>query len=56
MRTVGYRVAAIARGTGKAALAETLGAHCYINSAAVDPREALQELGGAVVIVATVAG
>jgi propanol-preferring alcohol dehydrogenase len=50
---LGYRVAAIARGTGKAALAEKLGAHHYIDSAAVDPAKALQELGGAVAIVAT---
>ena len=52
---LGYRVAAIARGTGKAALAEELGAHHYIDSAAVDPGKALQELGGAVAIVATAA-
>jgi propanol-preferring alcohol dehydrogenase len=52
---LGYRVAAIARGTDKAVLAEKLGAHHYIDSAAVDPAEALQELGGAVAIVATAA-
>jgi alcohol dehydrogenase, propanol-preferring len=52
---LGYRVAAIARGTDKAALAEKLGAHHYIDSAAVDPAKALQELGGAVAIVATAA-
>jgi propanol-preferring alcohol dehydrogenase len=52
---LGYRVAAIARGTGKADLAERLGAHHYIDSAAVDPGKALQELGGAVAIVATAA-
>jgi propanol-preferring alcohol dehydrogenase len=33
---LGYRVAAIARGTDKAVLAEKLGAHHYIDSAAVD--------------------
>jgi alcohol dehydrogenase, propanol-preferring len=33
---MGYRVAAIARGTDKAALADKLGAHHYIDSAAVD--------------------
>jgi propanol-preferring alcohol dehydrogenase len=52
---LGYRVAAIARGTDKAVLAEKLGAHHYIDSAAVDPAQALQELGGAVAIVATAA-
>lgn len=50
---LGYRVAAIARGTEKGGLAEKLGAHHYIDSAAVDPADALQELGGAVAIVAT---
>jgi alcohol dehydrogenase, propanol-preferring len=52
---LGYRVAAIARGTGKADLADKLGAHHYIDSAAVDPGNALQQLGGAVAIVATAA-
>jgi alcohol dehydrogenase, propanol-preferring len=52
---LGYRVAAIARGAGKAALAEKLGALHYIDSAAVDPGKALQELGGAVAIIATAA-
>jgi len=50
---LGYRVAAIARGTEKGFLAEKLGAHHYIDSAAVDPGTALQELGGAAAIVAT---
>src|SRR6185312_10822827 len=52
---LGYRVAAIARGTDKAILARQLGAHHYIDSAAVDPAKALQELGGATAIVATAA-
>jgi alcohol dehydrogenase, propanol-preferring len=52
---LGYRVAAIARGTDKAVLAEKLGAHHYIDSTAVDPAKALQELGGAAAIVATAA-
>jgi alcohol dehydrogenase, propanol-preferring len=52
---LGYRVAAIARGTDKAALADKLGAHHYIDSAAVDPAKALQQLGGAVAIIATAA-
>jgi alcohol dehydrogenase, propanol-preferring len=52
---LGYRVAAIARGTDKGVLAEKLGAHHYIDSTAVDPAAALQELGGAVAILATAA-
>jgi alcohol dehydrogenase, propanol-preferring len=52
---LGYRVAAIARGPDKAVLADKLGAHHYIDSAAVDPAKALQELGRAVAIVATAA-
>jgi propanol-preferring alcohol dehydrogenase len=43
----GYRVAAIARGTDKAALATQLGAEYYIDSAAEDPGAALRKLGGA---------
>ncbi|WP_454792102.1 alcohol dehydrogenase catalytic domain-containing protein [Mycolicibacterium lutetiense] len=50
---LGYQVAAIARGTEKGGLAVKLGAHHYIDSAAVDPADALQELGGAVAIIAT---
>src|SRR5439155_19086210 len=49
----GYRVAAIARGPAKAALAKKLGAHFYIDSAAADPATELQKLGGARVILAT---
>ena len=49
----GYRVAAIARGPAKAALAKQLGAHFYIDSAAADPAAELQKLGGARVILAT---
>ncbi len=52
---LGFRVAAIARGDGKRELALQLGASEYIDSAAVDPAKALQELGGAQVIVATAA-
>src|SRR5258705_6498175 len=52
---LGYRVAAIARGTDKGVLAEKLGAHHYIDSTAVDPAEALQALGGAAAILATAA-
>ena len=49
----GYRVAALGRGTDKAALAKKLGADLYIDSAAVDTAAELQKLGGAAAIVAT---
>jgi propanol-preferring alcohol dehydrogenase len=52
---LGYRVAAIGRGSGKADLAARLGADDYIDSAATDPGAALQDLGGAAAIVATAA-
>jgi len=50
---LGYRVAAIARGSEKADLARQLGADHYIDSVASNPAAALQELGGAAAIVAT---
>jgi D-arabinose 1-dehydrogenase-like Zn-dependent alcohol dehydrogenase len=49
----GYRVAAIGRGAGNADRARELGATAYIDSAATDPAQALQKLGGAKVILAT---
>ena len=49
----GYRVAAIGRGTGKAVLAEKLGADYYLDSTAQDPAAELRKLGGAQVILAT---
>jgi D-arabinose 1-dehydrogenase-like Zn-dependent alcohol dehydrogenase len=49
----GYRVAAVGRGSGNAALAKKLGAHAYIDSTAVNAAEALQGMGGARVILAT---
>ncbi|WP_440068760.1 alcohol dehydrogenase catalytic domain-containing protein [Streptosporangium sp. OZ121] len=52
---LGYRVAAVARGTGKAALARQLGADHYIDSSREDPGAALRELGGAAAIIATAA-
>ncbi|MCG5472496.1 alcohol dehydrogenase catalytic domain-containing protein [Micromonospora sp. LAH09] len=52
---LGFRVAAIARGTGKAELAAQLGAEHYIDSVAEHPGVALQRLGGAAAIVATAA-
>jgi propanol-preferring alcohol dehydrogenase len=55
-RYMGFEVAAIARGTDKAELAKKLGAQHYIDSAAIDPAGALQELGGAKVILVTASG
>ncbi|MEU4520340.1 alcohol dehydrogenase catalytic domain-containing protein [Amycolatopsis sp. NPDC024027] len=52
-KTLGHRVAAIARGTGKAELAAELGADEYIDSTATDPGQALTRLGGAAAIIAT---
>jgi propanol-preferring alcohol dehydrogenase len=52
-RAMGFRVAAIARGQGKKELALRLGAHHYIDSTESDPAQALQELGGAKVVLAT---
>jgi D-arabinose 1-dehydrogenase-like Zn-dependent alcohol dehydrogenase len=49
----GYNVAAIGRGSENAALAKKLGAHVYIDSTSTNAAEALQQLGGARVILAT---
>src|ERR1700726_1593674 len=49
----GYEVAAIGRGSENAALAKKLGASVYIDSKATNAAEALQNLGGAQVILAT---
>jgi len=51
---MGFRTVAIARGRDKERLARELGAHHYIDSESQDPAAALQELGGARVILATV--
>ncbi len=53
-RRMGFETVAIARGTGKREQAESLGAHHYIDSTAVDVADALQALGGAMTILATV--
>ena len=53
-RKMGFRTVAIARGQDKAPLAKQLGAHHYIDSQAENVAEALQALGGAKVILATV--
>jgi D-arabinose 1-dehydrogenase-like Zn-dependent alcohol dehydrogenase len=49
----GYRVAAIGRGSENAAIAKKLGANSYIDSEATPAAKALQELGGAQLILAT---
>jgi D-arabinose 1-dehydrogenase-like Zn-dependent alcohol dehydrogenase len=49
----GYKVAAIGRGSESAALAKKLGASVYVDNKVTNPAEALQELGGAQVILAT---
>jgi D-arabinose 1-dehydrogenase-like Zn-dependent alcohol dehydrogenase len=49
----GYQVAAVGRGSENAELAKKLGADLYIDSAKTEPAAALQELGGAKVILAT---
>ena len=50
----GYRTVAVNRGRDKEKLARELGAHDYIDSDATDPAAALQEMGGAKAILATV--
>jgi len=52
---MGFETVAIARGAGKAEDAKQLGAHHYIDSTAEDVAGALQELGGATVVLATAA-
>jgi len=49
----GYQVAAIGRGSDNSALAKQLGADVYIDSAATEPAQELQKLGGARAILAT---
>jgi D-arabinose 1-dehydrogenase-like Zn-dependent alcohol dehydrogenase len=51
---MGYRTVGIARGRDKEPLARKLGASEYIDTQSQDPAEALQKLGGAKVILATV--
>lgn len=51
---MGFATVAIARGQDKAALASQLGARHYIDSLAEDVAAALQRLGGARVVLATV--
>jgi D-arabinose 1-dehydrogenase-like Zn-dependent alcohol dehydrogenase len=53
-RHQGFRTIAVNRGRDKEALARSLGAHDYIDSEAGDVAEALQRMGGAKAIIATV--
>jgi propanol-preferring alcohol dehydrogenase len=50
---MGFRTVALSRGADKAKLAQELGASIYIDTAAGDPAKALQDIGGADVILAT---
>ncbi len=52
-RQMGFRTFAIGRGKDKEALAQKLGAHHYVDTAAGDPSPELQKFGGARVILAT---
>ena len=52
-RAMGFRVAAVSRDSQKAPEARKLGAHEFIDAAKVNASEALQNLGGARVILAT---
>jgi len=52
-RTFGHEVVALSRSSEKESLAKELGAHHFIDTTAQDPAEALQEIGGASVILAT---
>jgi alcohol dehydrogenase, propanol-preferring len=55
-RHMGFEVVAIGRGSDKADLARKLGAHHYIDSDTGGLAEALQALGGAVVVASTASG
>jgi D-arabinose 1-dehydrogenase-like Zn-dependent alcohol dehydrogenase len=52
-RHMGFRTAAIGRGSEKEKLAKDLGAHVYIDTAVDDAAAALQRMGGARAILAT---
>src|ERR1700726_2165825 len=52
-RHMGFRTVAIGRGRDKEKLAQDLGAHVYIDTAAEDAAAALQRMGGARAILAT---
>ena len=50
---LGHRVVAISRGAAKEAFARELGAHEYVDSSKVEPGKALQEKGGAALVITT---
>ena len=52
-RQMGFGTVAIGRGADKKSLAEKLGAHLYLDSAAVDAAAELKKMGGARLILAT---
>ncbi len=52
-RQMGFRTVAIGRGKDKEALAKKLGAHEYVDSSSGSPAAALQQRGGAKVILCT---
>jgi propanol-preferring alcohol dehydrogenase len=52
-RKMGFHTVAIARGADKAALASELGAHRYIDASVEDAAAALQDMGGAKLILGT---
>ncbi len=55
-RRMGFEVVAINRGDDRAELSKKLGAHHYIDSTTTDVAKALQERGGAQVVLATASG
>src|ERR1700674_1904385 len=55
-RRMGFEVVAIDRGDDRAELSKKLGAHHYIDSLTTDVAKALQERGGAQVVLATASG
>ncbi len=55
-RHMGFEVVAIDRGSDRAELSKKLGAHHYIDSSTTDVAKALQERGGAQVVLATASG
>lgn len=52
-RKMGFQTIALSRGSEKEALARELGAHGYVDTETSDPAAALQDYGGAKVILAT---
>src|SRR6204780_3297152 len=55
-RHMGFEVVAIDRGADRAELSKKLGAHHYIDTSTTDLAKALQERGGAQVVLATASG